>query len=225
MKRSNSPTNTSEWLCTFADLISLLLTFFVLLVTYSSVNSQKFNVAKGAIQGSLGVLETRSSYDNPGNAQRSIQFLQTPQKKFSENPFDPSQEGDQSNFTQQENQDNNTVDLPIHESEGWKIKKEIFFEEGQTKLPAQAEKILDSICEVLQKKDSPVIIQSYGDSNSNPFHSLQKGALRSYQVWKYMVEKRNISPERISIASQRMQPHATESQKKKSASLEIILSK
>lgn len=227
MKRRNFTTNTSEWLCTFADLISLLLTFFVLLVTYSSVNSNKFHIAKGAIQGSLGVLETRSSQDNSSKANRSIQFIQTPQKKFSENPLDQSQPGKKDSFAQEENQELNTIPMPIQESAGWKIKKEFFFEESQTRLPSSSEKILDSISEALSQKEGSVIIQSYDDGNSkqNPFHSFQRAALRSYHVWKYLVEKKSISPDRISIAARKVSPGLSETERKKKARcLDIILS-
>lgn len=45
------------WLMTYGDLMSLLLTFFVLLLTFSSIQLDKFNKAMGSLQGALGVLE------------------------------------------------------------------------------------------------------------------------------------------------------------------------
>ena len=44
------------WLTTFSDLMSLLLCFFVLIVSMSSVDPQEFNKASGALKGSLGIL-------------------------------------------------------------------------------------------------------------------------------------------------------------------------
>ncbi|MBW7996192.1 MAG: flagellar motor protein MotB [Candidatus Glassbacteria bacterium] len=44
------------WLTTFSDLMSLLLCFFVLIVSMSSVDPQSFEKASGALQGSLGIL-------------------------------------------------------------------------------------------------------------------------------------------------------------------------
>lgn len=44
------------WMTTFSDLMSLLLCFFVLIVSMSSVDPQEFEKASGALQGSLGIL-------------------------------------------------------------------------------------------------------------------------------------------------------------------------
>lgn len=44
------------WVTTFGDLMSLLLTFFILLLSFSSVQESEFNKAKGSIMGALGLL-------------------------------------------------------------------------------------------------------------------------------------------------------------------------
>ena len=46
--------NPGGWLVTYADLMTLLLTFFILLFSISSMNLQKFKQAIAAIQVSLG---------------------------------------------------------------------------------------------------------------------------------------------------------------------------
>jgi chemotaxis protein MotB len=43
-------------MATFSDLMSLLLCFFVLIVSMSSVDPQEFSKASGALRGSLGIL-------------------------------------------------------------------------------------------------------------------------------------------------------------------------
>ncbi|CAE09443.1 flagellar motor protein MotB [Wolinella succinogenes] len=45
------------WLGTFGDLMSLLLTFFILLLSMATFEKQKIEQAIGSIQGALGVLE------------------------------------------------------------------------------------------------------------------------------------------------------------------------
>ncbi len=45
-----------EWLATFGDLMSLLLCFFVLLLSMSTINAKKVEEAIGSLAGSLGVL-------------------------------------------------------------------------------------------------------------------------------------------------------------------------
>lgn len=45
------------WLGTFGDLMSLLLTFFVLLLSMATFETKKVDAAIGSLQGALGVLE------------------------------------------------------------------------------------------------------------------------------------------------------------------------
>ena len=46
-----------EWLATFGDLMSLLLCFFVLLLSMSTMDAKKVKEAIGSLQGALSVLE------------------------------------------------------------------------------------------------------------------------------------------------------------------------
>ena len=50
------PKGLPAWLATFGDLMSLLLCFFVLLLSFSTMKKQDFEKAVGSLQGALGVL-------------------------------------------------------------------------------------------------------------------------------------------------------------------------
>ena len=45
-----------EWMMTFGDLMSQLLTFFILLISFSIFDEVKYNRVKGALEYSFGVL-------------------------------------------------------------------------------------------------------------------------------------------------------------------------
>ena len=45
------------WMVTFADLMTLLLTFFVLLLSMSTLDNQRVKLALGSLRGSTGVLD------------------------------------------------------------------------------------------------------------------------------------------------------------------------
>jgi chemotaxis protein MotB len=51
----NEGPKTPEWIVTFTDLMSLLLCFFVLLLTFSTPKVEKLFELRGSIQGSFGV--------------------------------------------------------------------------------------------------------------------------------------------------------------------------
>ena len=52
----DEPKGAPDWIVTFSDIISLLVTFFVLMLTWSTLESDKFERAAGALQGGLGAL-------------------------------------------------------------------------------------------------------------------------------------------------------------------------
>lgn len=49
------PAGAPGWLATFADLMSLLMCFFVLLLSFSEMNVPKFKQASGSLQNAFGV--------------------------------------------------------------------------------------------------------------------------------------------------------------------------
>ncbi|WP_319469839.1 OmpA family protein [uncultured Trichococcus sp.] len=52
-KRSSESSGSPEWMTTFSDLMTLLLTFFILLYSFSSVSNDKFMKAAGSLQDSF----------------------------------------------------------------------------------------------------------------------------------------------------------------------------
>ena len=44
-----------EWVVTFGDMMSLLLTFFILLLSFADMNAQKFKQLSGSIRHALGI--------------------------------------------------------------------------------------------------------------------------------------------------------------------------
>ena len=53
------------WLTTFGDLMALLLTFFVLLLSFSTTSQHDIEQAIGALQGALGVLDGEPILTSP----------------------------------------------------------------------------------------------------------------------------------------------------------------
>ena len=49
--------DTAKWLCTFNDLMILLLTFFVLILSMSSLNAAKIKDLQAQLIDALGVME------------------------------------------------------------------------------------------------------------------------------------------------------------------------
>ncbi len=54
-----------SWMVTYGDLMSLLLTFFVLIVSFSSIQDTEFQKAMGSLKAHLGVLKFKPSPMQP----------------------------------------------------------------------------------------------------------------------------------------------------------------
>ncbi len=57
--------DTAKWLCTFNDLMTLLLTFFVLILSMSSLSDSKVKELQAELIDALGVMEFGKSEDIP----------------------------------------------------------------------------------------------------------------------------------------------------------------
>ncbi|MEE9391630.1 MAG: flagellar motor protein MotB [Planctomycetota bacterium] len=51
------PKGAPGWIVTFTDMSSLLLTFFILILTFSSTEKEKLKKAEGSLTGAFGVVE------------------------------------------------------------------------------------------------------------------------------------------------------------------------
>lgn len=60
-KHECPPVGAPTWMATFGDLMSLLLVFFVLLISFSTIQEEDYNKAMGSLQGALGVVTEQSS--------------------------------------------------------------------------------------------------------------------------------------------------------------------
>ena len=54
---------TAGWLTTFNDLVTLLMVFFVLMFTMSTIDTKKIQDFQYAMQSGLGILETGKKLD------------------------------------------------------------------------------------------------------------------------------------------------------------------
>lgn len=60
-KEEAAPAGSPAWMATFSDLMNLLLCFFVLLFSMSSVDAQKFNEVVASLQSSFSILPSGGS--------------------------------------------------------------------------------------------------------------------------------------------------------------------
>ena len=188
------------WIVTYADLMTLLLVFFVLLYSISSLNFEKFKEAMTSIQVSLG--ETAPSVgimelaqDNPkeqsfsledvtGLKSRKAQMLKDI-RGFIEN------KGMAENIEAHMDQGNIVV----------RMTGTILFNSGFAALNNEGKPLLDGIAEIVGKfSEFKVSIKGHTDNSpirTDKFPSnWELSALRATTVLRYLIE-RGIPPKRL----------------------------
>lgn len=80
-KKEEAPKGSPAWMATFSDLMNLLLCFFVLLFSMSSVDAEKFEMVIASLQSSMSILPAGGSSigdgDMVGAGVSQLEFLDT----------------------------------------------------------------------------------------------------------------------------------------------------
>ncbi len=148
-----------EYMLTYGDMMTLLVTFFVLLISFSSVEQNKFSMATTSLKGALGVLQSSKGQVLPmtkmplfsvgrGKAERQVEELMKQMKEMSSK----SGETDQLKITQ--NKDS------IH----FNLAAPMLFNTGSAELKESALPILKLIANVLKLFPFEIRVEGHTDN-------------------------------------------------------------
>lgn len=147
------------WMVTYGDMMSLLLCFFVLLLSFSSISEKKYSKAIHSLKGALGVLPKNTSVIQPLLVEqvqpRRYRTIESVARKIRERML--------------VNNKANDVDVELDEEGGLKINlpSRILFDTAKADLKSEALPVLEDIGAVL--KDLPnASIEIKGHTDSRP---------------------------------------------------------
>lgn len=191
-KKKGEDINTNGWMDTYADTITLLLTFFILLYSISVVDSQKLNklaeAMKKSLQGSTKITEI-------GN----IEDL-----KVGEGKSDYENLAEKLNTVIEQNALTDVV--KIREEERGvvlQLDETILFDSGEAVLKDYSRNILNTITTVIKNIDNDVLIEGNTDNvpiNNEYFKSnWELSTARAVSIVRYFVETKEINPTRFSV--------------------------
>jgi len=69
------PTGAPAWMATFADLMSLLMCFFVLLLSFSEMDAQKYKLVAGSMKNAFGIQREVLADENPAGTAEVIENM------------------------------------------------------------------------------------------------------------------------------------------------------
>ena len=199
------------WLVTYGDLMSLLLTFFILLQSFSSIQESEFKKAIGSILIALGlnpIAETMVVTPMLGKKGVGRAGAQGDSDAESEELLDELQQEINAMLKDSIVQENKEISESIKmevtkQGVHITISDSIIFTSGSAALKPQFQKVLDVIGKVVAPKMSSFEMVVEGHTDNVPIATAQYPSNwelstgRALAVLKYMLNKNKLSPEKI----------------------------
>jgi chemotaxis protein MotB len=173
------------WMLTFADLVSLLICFFVLLYSMKSVDETIWKKISGSFAGALNYSQ-KFKQVNPNNdsTTESERMIESDGMEYIQSilntKFNREGLGQYIRFTQ------NTETQELHVN----IKGDVMFVDDTAEITENGERIISFITETIQYLNHKIEIASYVAADRQGL-SMQKSMLRSLAVRDYIQRKGN----------------------------------
>ncbi len=204
-RNSEGKKGSPEWMTTYGDMVTLLLCFFVLLFSFSSVDAQKFKAIMNSFRGSSGVLsggetimvsdvgfdsKTKGFSDGESYDIEVVQELHGIAQDLNEYLSELG-------FDEQISIEYNESFVKLNFLDG------VLFDPGKATLREDAIQILDAVgIKLLQYDENRIKIE--GHTDTVPMKSAQfpnnwyLSAARAITVAEYYINEKDFDPKRLS---------------------------
>lgn len=192
--------NLERWLLTYADLITLLLAFFIMLYSLSKSDAQKYHEIashlKAIFSGGTGILEAGAiegsgAIQIPDFTQRRAEIARKLYEQMAQ-----ALEGTDREKTFSVTSDERGITV--------RILDRAFFDEGKADLKDRAKRMLDNIAPILSSLNNHIRIEGHTDNvpiSTPEFRSnWELSVRRATEVIRYLIERHGIPPDRLSAS-------------------------
>lgn len=200
-----------RWLVTYADLITLLLAFFVVLYSMSELENSRFNALIQSLKTAFHGETIVEQSNVPQVKNTDLLDKEKKKDKKDKNGQTDKQKLDSLYVKLQNYIKENHLDTLIELENlprGVQItfKEKILFDLGKADIKENAIPVLRRIGGILQSIDNPIEVEGHTDNNpiiySNQFHSnWELAAARAHNVAMFLIDEDKIRPERIRYTS------------------------
>lgn len=196
-KKPKDEINTNAWMDTYADTITLLLTFFILLYSFSSTDNEKLMLIANALKGEITGVPTKME-DMPDITDELLE-----QGIGAKNPYELLVEKVNEILEQ-----NGLQDIIEVREEDYgvvlQLSDSILFDTGKAELKADSNGILDVISLIVPHVENEIMIQGHTDNvpiKSSKYESnWELSTDRAITVLKYFIETKGFDPTKFSAS-------------------------
>ncbi len=189
--QSDEPTGAPEWMVTFSDCMTLLLTFFVLLLSFSSFDKKVFHKLKIIFCNALPVA---SSQERP-NKDAVLEMMQAvPTEELDKGSEHPTLAKELEGYLNEDKEPVNFYSRKVF----LKPSKEVFWGKGSV-ISYQGGKTLASMAALLKEIPSRIVISENGRNSEQD--NKQLGLQRAWAVMEYLTTKQGLDKKWFSITA------------------------
>ncbi|MBN1164106.1 MAG: flagellar motor protein MotB [Candidatus Krumholzibacteriota bacterium] len=156
-KKGGDEAGAPAWMVTYGDLMSLLLCFFVMLVSMSSISEAKFKKAVGSLLGAMGVMIMDSSLIEMEELPHTDRYDQEIERILDE--FNEFQE-----FVEEMDLRETVEITETDEGTLIRIANPVLFRSGAATMTESGQRVLTQLAAVLLEFDSQVRIEGHTDN-------------------------------------------------------------
>lgn len=197
-EEDDGPPGVPEWVVTFADLMSLLLTFFILLLSFSSTQTAKFEAIAGAMKDALGLRSELDLSDRP-DRRELIESLENEMVQ-KDQPIPGGLEKELQKLLAELGGNGQATAALTSDGIVLNISGDLMFASGSSVLSADALTVLDSIANFVLQSARPVDVIGHTDDvpiAATLFPSnWELSAARAGSAVRYLTE-RGVTPDRL----------------------------
>ncbi len=186
------------WMATFADLATLLMTFFVLLLSFANMDVVKFRQMAGSVKDAFGTqVETPGVYEERSDTMVTVQLSEEEDRTI-----DMMQMGERIRKTVEEQELEEKTEITVNE-DGVTLTVDgtFMFDGGSAQLKPEFENFLGEIAKIIEENDYPLAIEGHSDNipiNSPIYPSnWELSSSRATAVLRHLIDQYKISAKRL----------------------------
>lgn len=220
-KKEQPSEGAPEWMATYSDLVTLLLCFFILLFSFSTVDKKTFTEISASLANSLlnlnggdSILQSSSNsiisidFANITNSGASAREKEKYIEAAEEMVVDAQQQIKDRNIDDAKNRLRDTISekgisdkVQVVEEKDFlliRLDSEVFFDSGSAQIGSEGMKLLSSLAVILRNVDNEIMISGHTDNipihNSQFNSNWELSTARATNVVTFFVNTEKLNP-------------------------------
>lgn len=227
-RKKNAPAGAPMWMVTYSDMVTLLLTFFVLLLSMASLDPVRFTEASNSLKDAFGM------HQQPAQLEFALPILPSPpQTKFTPVQQAMTTKVHERIKAQLELKNmNDDVDVVQTDSDTiiLRVNDSLLFKPGQSQVPPTSYPLLRNIADIIRPLPMKLLVEGHTDDikiSQNPIGNWDLSMARAVSVMRFFKQGDLLNMERTSAigfgADRPLVPNRDDASRAKNRRVDFVL--